>query len=170
MSQIRTDSIVPSGGVPSGASGGGIIQVVESVNTTSYSYSLNTTQSDTALTVSITPRSSSNKILFMANVACTESSGAGGQFFGLKRGTTQLVNPSSRSNVFGFVNVGALSNGSYNIGNNTLMYLDSPATTSSTTYTVTVYGVSGTGTMYINRSADNGTTGRSHLYAMEISG
>jgi len=170
MSQLRTNSIVPVGGIPAGASGGGIIQIVESVNTTSLSYTLNTTQSDTALTVSITPRSSSNKILFMANIACTEGSTAGGQFFGLKRGATQLVNPSSRSNVFGFVNVNGLPNGQYNIGNNTLMYLDSPATTSSTTYTVTVYGVSGTNTMYINRSNDNGTTGRSHLYAMEISG
>lgn len=35
MSQIRTNSIVPSGGVPAGADGGGIIQVVEN-NTTDY--------------------------------------------------------------------------------------------------------------------------------------
>ena len=170
MSQLKVNSIVPAGGIPAGASGGGIIQVVESVNTTSLSYTLNTTQSDTALTVTITPRSSSNKILFMANIGCAENSGAGGQYFGLKRGTTQLVNPSSLVNVFGFVNVTALSNGSYNIGNNTLMYLDSPGTTSSVTYTVTVYGVSGTTTMYINRSSAGATTSRSHLYAMEISG
>lgn len=169
MSVLRTNKIYPRDGLPAAASGGGIIQIVENVITSSYSYTLNTTQSDTALTVSITPTSSSNKILFMANVACTESSVAGGQFFGLKRGSTQIVNPQ-RSNSFGFVNVNALSNGLYGFGNNTLMYLDSPATTSSVTYTVTVWGVNGTNTLYINRSSDNSATGRSHLYVMEISG
>jgi hypothetical protein len=169
MSQLKVNSIVPAGGIPAGASGGGIIQIVENVITASYSYTLNTTQSDTALTVSITPRSSNSKILVIVNMTCTENSGAGGQFFGLKRGSTQIVNPQ-RTNSYGFVNVNALSNGQNNIGNNNFMYLDSPATTSSTTYTVTVWGVTGTTTMYINRSQDNNASGRSHIYAMEISG
>jgi hypothetical protein len=164
---IFSDSFRPSGGIV--GNGGGILQIVENVITSSYSYTLNTTQSDTALTVSITPRSSNSKILVMVNMTCTENSGAGGQFFGLKRGATQLVNPQ-RSNSYGFVNVNALSNGSYQMGNNNYMFLDTPATTSSTTYTVTVWGVPGTNTMYINRSQDNGASGRSHIYAMEISG
>ena len=33
MSQLKVNSIVPVGGLPSGASGGGIIQVVQAVKT-----------------------------------------------------------------------------------------------------------------------------------------
>ena len=43
MSQIKVDSIVPRGGLPAGATGGGVIQTIQStrtdfVSTTSSSY------------------------------------------------------------------------------------------------------------------------------------
>ena len=37
MSQIKVNSIVPAGGLPSGATAGGIIQVVQSVKTDDFS-------------------------------------------------------------------------------------------------------------------------------------
>jgi len=37
MSQVRTNSIVPAGGIPGGASGGGIIQCVSTTKTDIFS-------------------------------------------------------------------------------------------------------------------------------------
>ena len=37
MSQIKVDSIVPSGGLPAGSSGGGIIQIVSATKTDAFS-------------------------------------------------------------------------------------------------------------------------------------
>ena len=65
MSQIKVDSIIPRGGLPSGASGG-IIQMVQTVKTASFSKVNTASFSEiTGLTVTITPQSASNKILIM---------------------------------------------------------------------------------------------------------
>ena len=79
MSQIRTNSIVPAGGVPAGASGGGIIQIVQAVKTDTFT----TTAGNgvfvdlTGLSISITPRSASNKILVSYMVQGCEPNNAG---------------------------------------------------------------------------------------------
>ena len=65
MSQLRTNSIVPVGGIPAGASGGGIIQVVQTVKTDDASTTSNSYTDITGLSVTITPRSTSNKILII---------------------------------------------------------------------------------------------------------
>ena len=79
MSQIRTDSIVPSGGVPSGADGGGIIQVVQAVKTDTFFANGNGgTQAVTGLSASITPRKTSNKILVAVTLnACSNNNQSG---------------------------------------------------------------------------------------------
>ena len=69
MSQLKVNSIVPVGGLPSGATAGGVIQTVTASTTTqvSQSYSsegtITTTITDTGLSASITPSSNSSKIL-----------------------------------------------------------------------------------------------------------
>ena len=64
MSQIKVDSIVPRGGLASGVSGG-IIQTVQTVKTDTSSFTIPTQGSydDTSFSASITPTSTSSKIL-----------------------------------------------------------------------------------------------------------
>ena len=64
MSELRTNRIVPRDGLPAGASGGGIIQVVH--NSTQVGQSHGFSQDnfvDTGLSASITPTRSDSKIL-----------------------------------------------------------------------------------------------------------
>ena len=73
MSELRTNRIVPRDGLPSGASGGGIIQVVQSVVTSSSTGTGATAAS--VMTCSITPTSSANKILVMVDTNVGSSNG-----------------------------------------------------------------------------------------------
>ena len=70
MSTLKVNSIIPVGGVPTGG-GGGIVQIVTATHNSQVSQSSNgsgntqTTLTDTGLTASITPTSTSNKVLVM---------------------------------------------------------------------------------------------------------
>ena len=67
MSQLKVNSIVPVGGLPSGANGG-IIQVVSATKTDTASFSSTSFQSISGLSVTITPSSNSNKILICSHI------------------------------------------------------------------------------------------------------
>tara|TARA_X000001388_G_C2187103_1_gene105988 strand:- start:271 stop:759 length:489 start_codon:yes stop_codon:yes gene_type:complete len=88
MSQIKVDSIIPRGGLPSGSQGG-IIQIVQNIYKTDQSFSTTGSFFDTGLTCSITPRSSSNHIL--VHFSCTfQPSSAAIVAFKVLRGSTDL--------------------------------------------------------------------------------
>ena len=74
MSQLKVNSIVPVGGLPAGASGGGIIQVVQTVKSDTFSESLgaNTNSSTNCIQVTITPSSNSNNVLIIGQVLLLE--------------------------------------------------------------------------------------------------
>ena len=168
MSQLRTNSIVPVGGIPAGASGGGIIQSVNFNYTTGQTFSSISDGSfqDTGLTASITPRSTSNKIIVIvcatfqsaytstANVGCA---------LGLKRGASTITSRYG-------VHTATISNGETLAPLGSFTYLDSPATTSSTTYTVQIAPVGGTQTCYFNRNYSVSTGFTSTITLLEISG
>jgi hypothetical protein len=120
-----------SGGVPTWATpagGGKVLQVVMGTTTTSVTAN-NGTYVDTNLTATITPSSTSSKVLaLVAQNGCYKSSGnaANGINLRLLRGA---------SNIITFAYEGLATNTT--IGNNgqfSTNYLDSPATTSATTY------------------------------------
>lgn len=104
---------------------GSIIQVVQATYSTSTTTS-SSSYSDTGLTASITPSSSSNKILvIVAQNGVIKATGNTKVNIKLFRGATDLTT----------VNAGATDNTNTNlIGTTSIVYLDSPATTSSTTY------------------------------------
>ena len=62
MSELRTNRIIPRDGLPSGASGG-IIQTVHAFSDTK----IETSSDADIISASITPSTSSSKILFMYN-------------------------------------------------------------------------------------------------------
>ena len=149
MSQIKVDSIVPRGGLPAGASGG-IIQVVQAVKTDTASHDTTTWTDISGLSVTITPQSASNKVLVsFSGTGSTVNMG----FVRIMRGSTVLaVGDSSGSRVpctCQFHRSGD-SNYAESFG---FTYLDSPSTTSSTTYKLQWRDENGT--IYLNRTADD---------------
>jgi hypothetical protein len=148
---------------------GGVLQVVNTIKTDSFSTSSTTFTNVTGLSVSITPSSSSNKILIIASVTGigTDTASAGATGFVLVRDSTNIAQATGASNNF----TGQLSNrnlgGTAHTLNSALAYLDSPATTSSVTYKI--QGRAETGTLYINKDPDN-TNSVSTITVMEIKG
>ena len=172
MSELRTNRIVPRDGLPSGASGG-IIQCVQTVLTTGVTYT-NTSFADIpspGLSVSITPSSSSNKILVIADISCT---GASGQYnmFQLVRGSTNIYRGTDSKTYIGskiYYPVSDNANEHASQGGIYMSFLDSPATTSAVTYKVQVRVTGSTGGIN-RRVSDDDTCVASSLTVMEVCG
>lgn len=147
---------VPAGS--GGATAGQVIQVVSSSLTTTASTS-STTFADTGLTVSITPASASNKILVLVDMQVATSATNIG-FFKLVRGATDISIGTSVGSRTAISTGHYSSFGSSEIGNIGISFLDSPATTASTTYKVQFAGNTATAAVYVNRSdADTNSAG-----------
>lgn len=154
-----------------------VLQVVQSIKTDTFSTSSTTFTDVTGLTATITPSATSNKILIVAMVNYSTTSGSGGSPLVRISGgnaTTFVGDAASnrvRTALFG-VDVGSWA-GSQTMSAGTIVYLDSPATTSATTYAVQMrQGTSGP--VFINRSGVDSDTanygrGASSITVMEIS-
>ena len=133
---------------------GVVIQAVDTSNNTETSVQ-NTTFVDTGLTLSITPKFATSKILAIVNLGSIYNSTTSGQpRFTLYRGSTNLGGTQGNTND----NFGQTysSSGAVSI-QCTFTHLDSPATTSAITYTV--YVRTNTGTAVIGHdNARNGIT------------
>ena len=105
-----------------------VLQVVQGATTTEVNNATNS-YADTGLTATITPQASSSKVLVLVNqVACIKSSGntQNGIDLILLRGASQI----QQFGAVGLYTDSLLQNR----GNFSTAYLDSPATTSATTY------------------------------------
>jgi hypothetical protein len=111
-----------------GAGGGKVLQVVMGTSSTSTA-TTSTTYADTTLSATITPSASTSKVLVFTNQSVSSSRASSGDtqsYIQLLRGSTAIVtDPYGR--------VGAASVTEL-VGEVNFAYLDSPATTSSTTY------------------------------------
>ena len=169
---IFTNTLQPAGGTPSGANGG-IIQVVMTMKDDVFTstQSANVEVAITGLSATITPSSTSNKILIYFCV----SSGNHGTTYGFypKRGSTKILSGST-SGIGNRQAVSVPSNipqDTNQINGVSFMGLDSPSTTSATTYQI--FGICDGGTLRVNRSQDdyNGSTGKrtvSTITLMEV--
>ena len=149
MSQLKVNSIIPAGGLPSG-SNGGIIQVVQTAKTDTFSTTSTSFTDLTGLSATITPSSSSNKILVEARIYLSLGTGGGSTTakFNFVRGSTNIGQPAgSTTHESTFM---SWSNTDY-MHTQTMNFLDSPATTSATTYKVQVGRDNTAATVYINR-------------------
>lgn len=178
MSQLKVNSIVPVGGLPSGASGG-IIQIVSTTRTDTFSQSSvdEHEHSGAAISVTITPSSNSSKIFLIATLTMGLSNDNEGSFAFFKGGSIlsgaigDAASSRTRTSFACFVNSTSTPQGL----NGT--FLDSPSTTSATTYDCRLShgGNGGNLTVYLNRShsdtnADQDSRFISTLTAMEVSG
>jgi hypothetical protein len=128
--------------VQGGAGVGKVLQVVNATYATQTSSS-SSTYADTGLTASITPSSASNKILVLVDVAGVfKFSSDTGCSLKLLRGATDLIVFSEEAGYTGSV----LTN---LVGTQSCNYLDSPATTSATTYKVQFKSASNSATVRV---------------------
>lgn len=152
---------------------GKILQVVSTTKTDTFSASTSNTFTDiTGLSVSITPSSVSSKVLVLVSLigGATANGVANVQ---LLRGSTAIcIGDAAGSRTRASASVD--SNGLDQAFSTSVNYLDSPATTSATTYKLAVNTGDTGGTAYINRpllDTDNLYQGRyaSTITVMEIS-
>ena len=156
MSELRTNRIVPRDGLPSGASGG-IIQMVQSIKTDTFA-TTSTSFVDVGLSASITPTSSSNKVLVRAVVCAGNGQSGSDNKIRVLRGSTVITT----NNVF--VRNASISETETYV----IEILDSPSTTSATTYKV--QGNVETNEIFVNRRNNLDTMGESSITLMEVSG
>jgi hypothetical protein len=191
MSKIEVDAIEPQSGtsltlgasgdtitIPSGAtltnSGtatgfGKVLQVVSTTKTDTFTTSSTSLTDVTGMSASITPSSASNKILVLSSL--TYGSNNYNAHGILLRGATEIAKATAGTNPTTFAMSGNNSQ-SFAIYCHSISHLDSPSTTSATTYKVQVKVQSG-GTFYLNQSdRDNSDDlrGVSTLTLLEIAG
>ena len=177
MSQLKVNSIVPAGGLPSGANGG-IIQTIQAAKTDTFSTTSSTFTDVTGLSATITPSSNSNKILvkvFLGFVSGYASNSAVYPHFVLVRGSTEIGKGDSSGNRTD-CSFAVLTNdhGGYTGTSGSFEFLDSPATTSATTYKLQMLSGYNNNQIYINRmyNDDNEsytTSAASTFTLMEVS-
>jgi len=150
----NNSTIVPSGRFRSSMQpAGSVLQVVQTVKSDTFSMTGPTFTDVTGLSVSITPTSATSKILVLVNGV------AGYQVYILRtrlmRGATAVaLGDAAGSRTQGTLTAMAYAPSSYDAYNMipfSINFLDSPATTSSTTYKLQIASYS-TNVGYINRS------------------
>ncbi|HSG62766.1 MAG TPA: hypothetical protein VLA24_15175 [Pseudomonadales bacterium] len=138
---------------------GKVLQVVSTTKSDTFTASLATEAIApiTGLSVSITPVSSTSKVLIMVNISAGSSGTDISPMFILERSGSPIAigdSAGTRTRVTFGADLYVTTAGMQTVG---ITYLDSPATTSATTYSVDVMHSSATTqTVYVNRSqADN---------------
>lgn len=147
---------------------GRIVQVKSATKTDGFATSSTSFTDVTGLSVSITPKSASNKILVILNTTLSSPTASTTQVYAIVRNSTQI----------GVGTGGGVSNATYStdyssIGSQNGMmpvsanFLDSPATTSATTYKLQV--LVNSGSLTVNRRAlDTYMSGISTITVMEV--
>jgi hypothetical protein len=138
---------------------GKVLQVVSTTKTDTYSESVSANSLSSSLVTglqpSITPSSISNKILILVNINFGYSSASTGDTTGflLKRGSTGIclgTTAGSRTSMTQASWLGSTDQ----VVSMSMNFLDSPSTTSSTTYAISCFnGTGSTQTVYLNRTS-----------------
>ena len=152
--------------------------VVQAVKTDVFSTSSTSFTIVTGLAATITPTTATSKVLVLANVAYGHTDTGLAFAFRLAGGNADDYVGDADGNrtraVFGNENIGAAYNradlGTFSAS---MIFLDSPDTTSPVTYSVECRRLGGTGTLFVNRSsfdANNGanTRGASSIIVVEV--
>jgi hypothetical protein len=148
-----------------GATAGQVIQVVSTAKTTPFTTTSTSFTDVTDLSVSITPASASNKILIFVNFVSSNSGNSRLQYFNLVRGATNIAQPTTIGSSFAQYN-----NSGDDLDNVAFHFLDSPSTTSSTTYKIQTKTNNGDNTITVGDRNSSDLDSVSTITVMEIKG
>jgi hypothetical protein len=166
--QLTGTQTLPRSTLPAGA----VLQTVQVIKTDTFTTTSGSFVNVTGLSVTITPTSSSSKILLLGSVVGGAT--VSGCFLSMcfARNSTPIGLGDASGSQFRTMaetNYGTDAGGMFTAGFN---YLDSPATASAVTYTIQVSSTDHASTVFINRSQqDNSSTrarGSSTITVMEI--
>jgi hypothetical protein len=168
---------LPSARLPSGT----ILQVVSTTKTDTWSETTSgaggVTNDVTGFTATITPRSSSSRILILIQTSFSSSNMGHNINTNLYRNGSQIALADANGvQLRATTGQGQANQSTENMTNSNVNFVDSPATASSITYSIRFStGLAGSNTVYLNRSAGDGqltwiARGTSTITVMEIAG
>jgi hypothetical protein len=160
---ITNADIASTAAISTSKLGAGAVLQVVNVNYSTLAVSSTSAFADTGLSASITPSSASNKILVLTNVnGVSKQNSNTAVTLRLVRGVTDILNIEG---------IAAYNNAStYNaVGSCSTSYLDSPNTTSATTYKVTFRSFNNSVEVFINNYDAVGNS-NSTMTLLEIKG
>jgi hypothetical protein len=142
-------------GAPAAGANGKILQVVQDVELARSTISTSGSTEYTVLSASITPSSTSSKILLMASVGGSVGGAYNALAFKFLRNSTSIGIANADSNAGRSTSGNWDVNGSsYGMQGRSFAFLDSPSTTSSITYYVKLRDFNGDGGTFYFNSAD----------------
>jgi hypothetical protein len=147
------------------ASAGQVLQVIQTYLPSSFSTSSGSWTDWTGMTATITPKFSTSKILITLTSGCSNNTQDTFQFVKLVRGSTDIaLGNAAGSATRCWIDASQQTAGSTNVYQKGLAgtYLDSPATTSATTYKLQVI-VTRIGTAYFGQTAETSDANRSAI-------
>lgn len=168
--KLNNQSISAISALPAGV-GGKVLQVVSTTKDTTFATTSDTMVDITGMSISITPSSSSNKILISYNV-----------FVGANNSDETRINLLRNSTIIGKGNAQNTSSGTlivdyFRMNVCSYEFLDSPTTTSAITYKLQMRKSGVNATAYVNdrgydnqSSGSNSNWGNSVITAIEIAG
>jgi hypothetical protein len=172
-----TDTLTYYNGSAWVPSGGTILQVVSTPKTDVFTTTSSSFTAVTGLSATITPKSTSSKILVLAQITYGEVNAGGYGAFKVTRGGTDIYRGDASGSRSRAVFCGyTLVDSGLTTNSGSIQFLDSPASTSALTYQVEV-AIAFAGFVLINRSggdldADNSARvrGASSITLMEVAG
>ena len=159
-SELRVDKIVPVDGVPTGG-GGGVIQVQSTTKTGAFQKASGTSFQDvTGLSVSITPKFNTSKILIQhTNTACGTRDASTHYELYINRNSTRIHTVGTYIGIAGSTDAVFPST----------IFMDSPGTTSAVTYNLIAERKGGSANCYFNLDNAVSVPHNAVLLLMEVS-
>jgi hypothetical protein len=170
---VNSGATAPQWSTPAGGGGGKVLQVVTAFKSDTFTTNSATYTDITGLSVTITPTLNTSKIYVIASVTGAGTQGQAPGMCQILRGATVIGSgDTAGSRVSGFAALGR-SGGATEMASAVINYLDSPATTSATTYKVQTNALDSANTVFVNRcesNTDSGSRvrGSSTITVMEI--
>lgn len=150
---------------------GAVLQVVQTVKTDTFSTNSGSFTDITGMSVSITPKFSTSKILVLNTIAIGGSAADQLTLRLVRDSTAIFIGNAAGNRSLGFYGIDTNAIGVTAVLPQTISYLDSPATTSAITYKI--QGKTGSSLWYVNRSSSDDdqvyrTRTASSIIVMEI--
>lgn len=132
---------------------GSVLQVVSTTKTDTFSTTSGSYVDVTGLSVSITPTSATSKIYAMVTLGFCCAAGARAAFQLVRSSTAIGIGDASGSRTTASASGGPPSPAT--MESTSFSFLDSPSTTSATTYKVQIAFIDASGTLYVNRTVND---------------